>query len=112
VLVDRVQIEAVLHNLLANAVDALKGQEEARTVRIVSRPDAPGFVRIAVEDNGPGVAPDVAASLFEPFVTKKAKVMGLGLEISLSIVDEHGGRLRHEPRLPGSAFCFTVPAAA
>jgi signal transduction histidine kinase len=112
VLVDRVQIEAVLHNLLANAVDALKGQEEARTVRIVSRPDAPGFVRIAVEDNGPGVAPDVAASLFEPFVTTKAKGMGLGLAISRSIVDAHGGRLWHEPRHPGSAFCFTVPAAA
>jgi signal transduction histidine kinase len=112
VLVDRVQIEAVLHNLLANAVDAVKGRADARNVRIVTAPDAPGFVRIAVEDNGPGVAGDVAASLFEPFVTTKAKGMGLGLAISRSIVDAHGGRLWHEPRHPGSAFCFTVRAAS
>jgi len=111
VLVDRVQIEAVLHNLLANAVDALKGRADARKVRVVTAPDAPGFVRIAVEDNGPGVADDIAASLFEPFVTSKAKGMGLGLAISRSIVDAHGGRLWHEPRQPGSAFCFTVKVA-
>ncbi len=112
VLVDRVQIEAVLHNLLANAVDALKGREAGRAVRIVAAPEAPGFVRIAVEDNGPGIAPDIAAALFEPFVTTKPKGMGLGLAISRSIVDAHGGRLWHEPRAPGSAFCFTLPAVA
>jgi signal transduction histidine kinase len=111
VLVDRVQIEAVLHNLLANAVDALKGRPDARKVRVVAARDAPGFVRIAVEDNGPGVADDIAASLFEPFVTNKAKGMGLGLAISRSIVDAHGGRLWHEQRQHGSAFCFTVKAA-
>ena len=60
-------------------------------------------------DNGAGVTPDVAASLFDPFVTTKAKGMGLGLTISRSIVDAHGGRLWHEPRTPGSAFCFTLP---
>jgi len=112
VLVDRVQIEAVLHNLLANAVDALKGRADARKVRVVTAPDAPGFVRIAVEDNGPGVSDEVAVSLFEPFVTTKAKGMGLGLAISRSIVDAHGGRLWHERRHPGSAFCFTVKAAS
>ncbi|HEX6136781.1 MAG TPA: MASE1 domain-containing protein [Casimicrobiaceae bacterium] len=112
VLVDRVQIEAVLHNLLANAVDALKGKADGRIVRVVAARDAPGFVRIAVEDNGPGIASDIAASLFDPFITTKPKGMGLGLAISRSIVDAHGGRLWHEPRNPGSAFCFTIPAAA
>jgi two-component system sensor kinase FixL len=108
--VDRVQVESVLHNLLANAIDAVKERADAREVRIEATADAPGFIRIAVADNGAGVAPDVAASLFDPFVTTKAKGMGLGLAISRSIVDAHGGRLWHEPGKPGSAFCFTLPA--
>ena len=110
VLVDRVQIEAVLHNLLANAVDAVKTSAQARRIRVVSAREETGFVRIAVEDNGPGIAAEIAASLFDPFVTTKARGMGLGLAISRSIVDAHGGRLWHEARDPGSAFCFTVPA--
>ncbi|MGE5170548.1 MAG: MASE1 domain-containing protein [Rudaea sp.] len=109
VYVDRLQVESVLHNLLANAIDAVKERGDAREVRIEAAADAPGFVRIAVTDNGPGVMPDVATSLFDPFVTTKAKGMGLGLAISRSIVDAHGGRLWHEPRQPGSAFCFTLP---
>jgi signal transduction histidine kinase len=111
VAVDRVQIEAVLHNLLANAVDALKGRPDGRVVRIVAAQDEPGFVRIAVEDNGPGIAAEVSDALFDPFVTTKPRGTGLGLAISRSIVDAHGGRLWHEALAPGSAFCFTVPEA-
>ena len=95
--------------LLANAVDAVKERADGRELRIEATADGSGFVRIAVADNGAGVAPDVAASLFDPFVTTKAKGMGLGLAISRSIVDAHGGRLWHEPGMPGSAFCFTLP---
>ena len=73
-------------------------------------PDAPGFVRIAVEDNGPGLSPDIADALFDPFVTTKARGTGLGLAISRSIIDAHGGRLWHEALAPGSAFCFTIAA--
>jgi len=109
--VDRVQIEAVLANLLGNAIDALKRRAGARELRVDASPDAAGFVRIAVADNGPGVEPDVARSLFDPFVTTKPKGMGLGLAISRSIVDAHGGRLWHEVRNPGSVFSFTVPTA-
>lgn len=111
VAVDRVQIETVLHNLLANAVDALEERPDGRVVRVTAAPDAPGFVRIAVEDNGPGISPEIAGSLFDPFVTTKARGTGLGLAISRSIVDAHGGRLWHEALAPGSAFCFTVPEA-
>ena len=112
VLVDRLQIEAVLANLLGNAIDALKRWPGERAVRVEASPDAtPGFVRIAVADNGPGVDPDIAQSLFDPFVTTKPSGMGLGLAISRSIVDAHAGRLWHEARDPGSAFCFTVPVA-
>jgi two-component system, LuxR family, sensor kinase FixL len=109
--VDRVQIEAVLVNLLGNAIDALLQHPGEREVRIDATPDTPGFVRIAVTDNGPGVDPEIAQSLFDAFVTTKASGMGLGLAISRSIVDAHGGRLWHEARNPGSRFCFTVPAA-
>jgi signal transduction histidine kinase len=109
--VDRVQIEAVLANLLGNAIDALKRRSGDRALRVDAAHDGPGFVRIAVEDNGPGVEPEVEQSLFDPFVTTKPKGMGLGLAISRSIVDAHGGKLWHEARNPGSVFCFTVPQA-
>ena len=109
--VDRVQIEAVLANLLGNAIDALKHRAGAREVRVDASRDERGFVRIAVADNGPGVDPEIARSLFDPFVTTKPKGMGLGLAISRSIVDAHGGKLWHETRDRGSVFCFTVPGA-
>lgn len=113
VLVDRVQVESVLHNLMANAIDALLRTQGERRVRVTATRDAdPAFVRIAVVDNGPGVAREIEPSLFDPFVTTKATGMGLGLAISRSIVDAHGGRLWHEARSPGSAFCFTLPVAA
>ena len=108
VVVDRVQIEAVLHNLLANAIDALKcGRIPRASHRL--RPGREGFVRIGVEDNGPGVAAEIAEALFDPFVTTKAGGTGLGLAISRSIIEAHGGRLWHEALVPGSAFCFTIP---
>jgi signal transduction histidine kinase len=111
VIVDRVQIEAVLHNLLANAIDALKSGATERKIRVLAGTYADGFVLISVEDNGPGVAPEVVHELFEPFVTTKPRGTGLGLAISRSIVEAHGGRLWHEERQPGSAFCFTVREA-
>ena len=112
VTVDRVQIEAVLHNLIANAIDALKSRPGSRIVRVVAARGEPGFVRIAVEDNGPGISAEIAESLFDPFVTTKPRGTGLGLAISRSIVDAHGGRLWHEMLDPGSAFLFTVPEAS
>jgi len=108
--VDRVQIEAVLANLLGNAIDALQHRQGERAVRVDASPDTPGFVRIAVADNGPGVEPEIAQSLFDAFVTTKPSGMGLGLAICRSIIDAHGGRLWHEAGSPGSRFCFTVPA--
>ena len=111
VVVDRVQIEAVLHNLIANAIDALKARVAERKIRVLAGTYTDGFVLITVEDNGQGVAPEVAGELFEPFVTTKPRGTGLGLAISRSIVEAHGGRLWHEERHPGSAFCFTVREA-
>jgi signal transduction histidine kinase len=111
VLVDRVQVESVLHNLGANAIDALKRAPGERRVRVAATKDGEGFVQIAVADNGSGVATDIEAALFDPFVTTKATGMGLGLAISRSIVEAHGGRLWHERASPGSVFAFTLPLA-
>ena len=101
----------MLHNLLANAIDALKSRASERKIRVLAGTYADGFVLISVEDNGEGVAPEVVHELFEPFVTTKPRGTGLGLAISRSIVEAHGGRLWHEERQPGSAFCFTVREA-
>ena len=112
VLVDPVQVESVLHNLVANAIDALQRAPGERRVRVEAALDDDGFVRIAVTDNGPGVTPEIEASLFDPFVTTKATGMGLGLAISRSIVEAHGGRLWHERLSRGSMFAFTLPLAS
>jgi signal transduction histidine kinase len=107
--VDEAQIQAVLQNLLANAIDAVKSgaSSPAIVVRVERADDA--MARISVEDNGPGVTPDIAGRLFTHFATSKVDGMGLGLAISRSIVEGHGGRIWHEPLEPGAAFRFTVP---
>ena len=108
VLVDRIQIQQVLLNLMRNAIEAMTGQRDARLL-IHSEKDAAGLVRITVADNGPGLEPEVAERLFEPFRTTKDSGMGLGLSISAAIVEAHGGRLWAEPsKLGGVAFHFTV----
>jgi signal transduction histidine kinase len=69
----------------------------------------PGFVEITVHDTGPGVPRDLAEQVLEPFVTTKSEGMGMGLAISRSMVEGHGGRLRVEPVESGAAFAFTLP---
>jgi len=110
---DRVQIGSVLHNLVNNAIDALKeSAKPVRTVRISGALDDKGLVRLAVQDNGPGVNPDMEPTLFLPFATSKPDGTGLGLAISRSIVEAHGGRLWYEPGSDGSTFVFTVAVAS
>jgi two-component system, LuxR family, sensor kinase FixL len=68
-------------------------------------------IEVAVSDSGPGLAPEVAGRLFEPFVSTKPNGMGVGLSICRSIVEAHGGRLWAEPNPGGGAvFRFTLPA--
>jgi len=108
--VDRVQIEMVLHNLVANAIDAIVGAEASeRNVAIEANPDEPGFVRVAVRDTGPGLSPAIAERLFVQFSTTKPTGSGLGLSISRSMVESHGGRLWMEPQPRGAAFFLTLP---
>jgi PAS domain S-box-containing protein len=113
VLVDRIQIEQVLVNLVRNGIEAmLAARGERRLITIEARGAAGGAIELTVADTGPGVAEDVAARLFDPFVTTKPRGMGLGLSISRSIVEAHGGQLQLRPRHAGGAvFAFTLPSS-
>ncbi len=110
-LVDRVQIQQVLVNLIRNALDAMTDSRDGELV-ISTRLESSGMALISISDNGPGVAPELYQTLFQPFVTTKARGMGIGLSISRSICEAHGGRLWMEPRKGGGAvFCLTLPLA-
>jgi two-component system sensor kinase FixL len=109
VLADRIQIQQVLVNLMRNAIEAMAESTRRELVVSAALLDAE-TVEIAVCDSGPGVAEEVAANLFQPFVSTKPKGMGLGLSISRSIVESHGGRLRSEPN-PGGGVIFSFTLA-
>jgi len=108
---DRVQVQQVLFNLLRNAMEAME-HSARREIVITSAACGPGMVEIAVADTGPGLAPEVRANLFRPFVTTKDSGMGVGLSICRSIVETHGGRLWAEENPGGGAvFRFTLARA-
>lgn len=110
--VDPVQMTAVLVNLLNNALDALRGVPPVRWIELcVSAPDL-ASIRIDVEDNGPGIAVEVRERLFEPFATSKAEGMGLGLAMSRSIVEAHGGSLWMDGSSRSTRFSILLPVHA
>jgi len=110
---DRVQLQQVLLNLILNAIDAMSPiRDRARELTIVSRRDGPDTVLVEVRDTGPGLDPEHAERLFEPFFTTKAEGLGIGLSISRSIIEAHGGRLGTESnRSQGAVFRFSLPVA-
>jgi two-component system sensor kinase FixL len=99
-----------LLNLIRNAIEAM--EESARKeLLIASLPHGSNFVELSVADTGSGIAPEIAAQLFQPFVTTKRQGMGVGLSISRSIVENHGGQMRVEPNNGGgTVFRFTLPS--
>lgn len=108
--IDKVQIQQVVVNLVRNAVDALQ-EVERRELSVETRRIEGGDQEVIVRDTGPGIPPHVAADLFRPFVTSKKEGMGIGLSISRSIIESHGGRLWAEPNDGGgTVFRFTLPA--
>jgi two-component system sensor kinase FixL len=110
VLADRVQIQQVLLNLIRNAMDAME-ESANRDLMITVVPDNRTHVRISVADTGSGISPDIAEQLFQPFVTTKRHGMGVGLSISRTIVEAHGGRIWVEPNpAGGTIFNFTMTA--
>ena len=110
VLGDRVQLQQVVLNLLLNALDAMRAVEDRpRELVIRTQQDAADRVRVAVQDTGSGIDPQLEPRIFEPFYTTKHSGMGMGLSISRSIVEQHGGRLWAVPNDgPGTTFYFTV----
>jgi two-component system sensor kinase FixL len=109
VVVDRIQIQQVLTNLIRNGMEAMRDSATRElTIRTLSGAD--GMLTVEVADTGPGIADDIAAHLFQPFVTTKAGGMGIGLSISRRIIQAHGGDLvvrRNETG--GATFSFTLP---
>lgn len=108
---DRVQLQQVLLNLVINAVDAMSAlTDRPRIVRIRTNTPEPKSVLVAVEDCGVGLDPEQAARLFEAFYTTKPEGLGMGLSISRSIVEAHGGKLWATPNEGrGATFQFTLP---
>jgi len=111
VMADRDQIVQVLTNLVQNAIDALRGAgREEGSVTVVIEPLGKGDrVAIGVRDDGPGVAPEMIARLFEPYATSKAHGTGLGLAIAQRIAVEHGGELSYVPHPKGAEFRMVLP---
>lgn len=113
VLADKVQVQQVVLNLVRNAVDAMAGSELARRELIVAiEPAENGMASVRVTDTGPGIDPEVADRLFQPFITTKRTGMGVGLSICRTIVEAHGGQVWGRANKGGGAeFGFTLEAA-
>jgi PAS domain S-box-containing protein len=110
---DRVQLQQVLLNLVMNGIQAMATVSDRRRELTISiAPAAPERVQVTIEDTGPGLDPAIVQRVFDPFFTTKPDGLGLGLSISRSIIEAHGGRLWATLRAPhGTAFHFTIPVA-
>jgi signal transduction histidine kinase len=108
---DRVELQQVLMNLIMNSIDAMKVAEGSRELTIQSQRAEDGLVLISVSDTGVGLPPEQADKIFNAFFTTKTHGTGMGLRISRSIVESHGGRMWAADNSPrGAKFCFTLPA--
>jgi PAS domain S-box-containing protein len=106
---DRIQLQQVVLNLIVNAMDALKGVRH-RELAIVSAKEGPNGVRVTVRDSGTGLDPKSVDHLFDAFYTTKPEGMGMGLAISRTIIEAHGGELWASPNQPkGAIFAFRLP---
>src|SRR5690606_12843502 len=109
-LVDRVQIQQVLINLMRNAMEAMRDSDQRELIVRTATRD--GYVAVEIADTGPGISDEIAARLFQPFVTSKASGMGIGLSISKRIIEAHGGQISVSRNDKGGAtFTFSLPLA-
>jgi signal transduction histidine kinase len=113
VMVDRVQLQQVLMNLMINGIEAMKDAEGTRELDIRSQPMQDEEIVVSVSDSGVGLPLQHTEQIFNAFFTTKPHGTGMGLRISRSIIESHGGRLwaaNNSPR--GASFCFTLPSKA
>jgi two-component system, LuxR family, sensor kinase FixL len=109
---DAVQLQEVILNLVRNAAEAIADARtpNGRIMVVARRLDAPARIEISVVDNGPGITAEVAERLFHPLTTSKTDGLGLGLSISASIVEAHGGRIWLQTGKAGATeFRFSLP---
>jgi len=108
---DEIHLQQVLLNLILNGLEAMSESSESnRRLTMRTTYDGKGNVEVAVEDSGPGIPSDRLSMLFDSFFTTKPHGMGLGLSISRSIVEAHGGRIWAENNFSeGARFRFTLP---
>jgi len=107
---DRVQLQQVLMNLIVNSIDAVKEADGARELAVKSQRTEKEEVLVSVSDTGVGLPPEQREKIFNAFFTTKPHGTGMGLRISRSIVESHGGRLWAADNSPrGANFCFTLP---
>jgi len=111
VVADRVQLQQVMMNLMINAIDAMKGSDGPRLLTLHSQCNSSQEVQVSVEDTGVGLPEGQAGQIFNAFFTTKEHGTGMGLRISRTIIEAHGGRLWATDNNPcGSSFRFTLPA--
>jgi signal transduction histidine kinase len=110
VMADRVQLQQVLMNLMINGIEAMKDANGTRELTIKSQRVKTDQVLVSVNDTGVGLRPEQADQIFTAFFTTKPHGTGMGLSISRSIVESHGGRLWAANNSPcGASFCFALP---
>jgi two-component system sensor kinase FixL len=107
--IDAIQIQQVIVNLMRNAIEAMETSER-RELTIASEMEEGTRIWVSIVDTGPGIAPEIADRLFQPFVSTKPQGMGVGLSICRSIIEGHGGRLAMEANpAGGTIFRFSLP---
>jgi C4-dicarboxylate-specific signal transduction histidine kinase len=111
VVVDRILLQQVMLNLIMNGMEAMSGANgPERILRIRTEEQPSGNILVLVQDSGVGLDPRHSSRIFEPFYTTKQEGIGMGLTISRSIIEAHGGRIWAVANDgPGSSFCFTLP---
>jgi PAS domain S-box-containing protein len=113
VMADSVQVQQVLMNLIMNGIDAMKDVDQERELTICSHRADNRLLMISVSDSGVGLPPQQTDRIFDPFFTTKPHGIGMGLRISRSIIESHGGRLWASDNSPrGATFSFTLPSLA
>ena len=104
ILGDRIQLQQVILNLVANGIDAMKDTQDENRIISIRTSRVENFAQLSVSDRGPGIPEDKLKEVFEPFFTSKAEGMGMGLSIARTIIEAHNGEISAKNRDHGGAI--------